>query len=109
MTAKAFAIVCVTAPDLKTARRLAKAALLARLAACVNLVEGIQSHYWWRGKLLAEPEVLLLIKTRKAHLPALEKLIIKQHPYEVPEFIVLPLSAGSPRYLAWLTQSVAAR
>jgi periplasmic divalent cation tolerance protein len=97
-----FALVLVTAPDLKTARALAKAALKARLVACANLVPKMESHYWWQGKMESGAEVLLILKTSKSRLAALEKLILAQHPYTTPEFLVLPLSAGSQKYLAWL-------
>jgi periplasmic divalent cation tolerance protein len=101
-SAAKFAIVLVTAPDLKTARALVKAALQARLIACANLVPKIESHYWWQGKIESSAEVLLILKTRKAKLAALEKLILAEHPYDTPEFLVLPLVAGSKKYLAWL-------
>ena len=97
-----FALVLVTAPDLKTARALARAALAARLIACANLVPKIESHYWWRGKIESGAEVLLVLKTTQARLAALEKLIRARHPYDTPEFIVLPVRAGSRKYLAWL-------
>jgi len=100
-----FSLVLVTAPDLKTARALAKAALKARLVACVNLVPKIESHYWWRGKMESGAEVLLVLKTAKAKLAALEKLILSRHPYDTPEFLALPLSAGSRKYLDWLAAS----
>lgn len=100
-----FAIVLVTTPDLKTARALAKAALRARLIACANLIPKVESHYWWQGKLEASAEILLILKSQKSKLVALEKLILAQHPYDTPEFLVLPLSAGSQRYLAWLAAS----
>jgi periplasmic divalent cation tolerance protein len=102
-----FAIVLVTAPDLKTARALAKAALQARLIACANLVPKIESHYWWQGKIESGAEVLLILKTQKSKLAALEKLVLAQHPYDTPEFLVLPLVAGSKKYLAWLAGSCA--
>ena len=98
-------IVLVTAPDLKTARRLARAALKAKLIACANLVPKIESHYWWQGKLERGHEVLMLLKATRRTLPKLEKLILKLHPYDTAEFVVLPLSHGSARYLAWWGQS----
>ena len=101
-----FRLVLVTAPDLKTARSLAQAALTARLVACANLVPKIESHYWWQGKLEASAEVLILFKTTLAKLAALEKLIVAQHSYETPEFITLPLAEGNAKYLAWLADSV---
>jgi periplasmic divalent cation tolerance protein len=104
-SAAGFAIVLVTAPDLKTARRLAKFALQARLIACANLVPKIESHYWWQGKIESGSEVLLVLKTRKPRLAALEKLMLEKHPYDTPEFLVLPLNAGNPGYLGWLTEN----
>lgn len=101
-SAPQFAIVLVTAPDLKTARRLTRAALEARLIACANLVPHVESHYWWQGKIESGAEILLILKTLKAKLPALEKLILARHPYDTPEVLVLPLKAGTRRYLDWL-------
>jgi periplasmic divalent cation tolerance protein len=76
--------------------------LQARLIACANLVPKIESHYWWQGKIESGAEVLLILKTRKAKLAALEKLVLAQHPYDTPEFLVLSLVAGSKKYLDWL-------
>lgn len=101
-------VVLVTAPDLKTARALARAALEAKLVACANLVPEIESHYWWRGKLEQSREVLLVMKTTLARLTALEQMILARHPYDTAEFVVLPLGAGSTKYLAWIDASVAA-
>jgi periplasmic divalent cation tolerance protein len=105
-TAARYALVLVTAPDLKTARALARAALEARLIACANLVPRVESHYWWQGRLERGAEVLLVLKTTRARLAALEKLVLARHPYDTPEFLVLPLQAGTARYLAWLGASV---
>lgn len=105
-TAARYAAVLVTAPDLKTARALARAALEARLIACANLVPRVESHYWWQGRLERGAEVLLVLKTTRARLAALEKLVLARHPYDTPEFLVLPLQAGTARYLAWLDASV---
>jgi periplasmic divalent cation tolerance protein len=97
-----FAIVLVTAPNLKTARALAKAALQAHLIACANLVPKIESHYWWHGKIESGAEVLLVLKTQKSKLAVLEKLVLARHPYDTPEFLVSSLSAGNKKYLDWL-------
>ena len=97
-----FSLVLVTAPDLKTARRLARAALRKRLAACANLIPGLESHYWWRGKIESCREVLLLFKTRASRLRKLERLILAEHPYDTPEFVAFRLTTGTERYLAWL-------
>jgi len=102
MATTSFAVVLVTAPDMKTARALGQSALKAKLVACANLVPKIESHYWWRGNIESGAEVLLILKTPKVKLAALEKLILSQHPYNTPEFLVLPASAGSKRYLKWV-------
>jgi periplasmic divalent cation tolerance protein len=107
MKAMNFRLALVTAPDLKTARRLARAALEARLIACANLVPRIESHYRWQGKIERGAEVLLILKTTKARLARLEKLIITTHPYDTPEFIVVPLNDGNRRYLDWIEASCA--
>jgi periplasmic divalent cation tolerance protein len=99
-------VVLVTAPDLKTARKLARAALEARLIACANLIPKIESHYWWQGKIESGAEVLMVLKTSTTRLPALEKLIVAQHPYDTPEFLVLPISRGNKRYLDWVAESM---
>jgi periplasmic divalent cation tolerance protein len=104
--ATAFRLVLVTAPDLKVARALAKAALSAKLVACANFVPRIESHYWWQGKLEASTEVLITFKTSRAKVAALEKLIGAKHPYDTPEFIALPLAEGNAKYLKWLAGSV---
>jgi periplasmic divalent cation tolerance protein len=104
-TANPFKLVLVTAPDRKTARRLARVALSRRLIACANLVPGVESHYWWQGKRERAAEVLLLLKATRRTLPELEQLILKLHPYDTAEFVVLPITHGSARYLDWWQQS----
>ena len=104
--ASQYAVVLITSPDLRVARVLAKAALTERLVACANLVPKIESHYWWQGKMESSAEVLIIFKTTKAKLKALEKLIVAKHPYDTPEFIVLPITAGNKRYLDWVGASV---
>src|SRR6478609_4793013 len=102
-----FRIVFVTTPDLKTARRLARLALEKRLIACANLVPRIESHYRWQGRLEQGDEVLMVMKTTVARVGALEKLIVAQHPYETPEFVVMNLGGGAKKYLTWLVECCA--
>ena len=102
MAAAQFRIALVTAPDLKTARRLARAALTARLIACANLIPRIESHYRWQGKIEREQEVLMILKTTAKCVAKLEKLIVSRHPYDTPEFVILALRGGNKRYLNWL-------
>src|SRR5215472_6792628 len=100
-TRNRFVLVLVTAPELKTARRLARSALKQRLIACANLIPKAESHYWWREKLETSAEVLMLLKTTTRRLTALEKLVVAEHPYDTPEFIVMGLKQGNRRYLDW--------
>jgi len=102
-----YRVVLVTAPKITVARKLARLVLEERLAACVNIVRDVESHYWWEGKVCRDAEVLLVMKTAKARLKALEKQVIATHPYDTPEFVVLPVEAGSKRYLDWLGASMA--
>ena len=108
MATRNFKIVLVTAPDLKTGRRLARAALEARLIACANLVPKIESHYRWQGRVEQSAEVLLLLKTSPARLAALEKLILAKHPYDTPEFVVLNPVGGNKSYLTWWAECLRA-
>jgi periplasmic divalent cation tolerance protein len=101
-----FAVVLVAAPNLKTARRLAGQAVKDRLAACVNIMPGLESHYAWKGKVEKAREVLLVMKTTRRQLPALWAYIRDAHPYETPEFLVLSVAGGSKGYLEWLAANV---
>lgn len=94
-------LVFVTAPDADVARRIARAALQARTAACANLLPAVESHYWWRGNLESSSEVLIIFKTREDLLRELEALVIDQHPYDTPEFVAVPVNAVNAKYLSW--------
>ena len=96
-------VVLVTCSSPAEARRIARAVVEARLAACVNIVPGaVQSIYRWKGKVESARERLLLIKTSRRRLAKLRKTVEQLHSYDVPEFIALPIAAGSPAYLAWM-------
>jgi periplasmic divalent cation tolerance protein len=103
---RTHAVVLVTTPNLQAARALIEIVLHQKLAACVNLVRGLESYYWWKGQLERSTEVLLLIKTRRALLPKLERAVLDHHPYDTPEFVVLNIAAGSESYLRWIDSSV---
>lgn len=97
-----FCVVLITAPRGPKAGTLAKGLVTARLAACVNVVPGIVSHYRWKGKVQRDNECLLVAKTSTARLPALKRWIAENHPYETPELIALSVADGSKSYLSWL-------
>ncbi len=103
-----YRVVLVTAPDAKIARKLAVGLVARRLAACVNEVPGLTSHYRWKGKLCSDREILLIIKTRAALFPKLKRFVRENHPAQVPELISLDIREGSRDYLAWLSQETRA-
>lgn len=106
--ARNMRIVLLTCPTLALARKIARAVVQKRLAACVNVVRSpVESFYTWKGKLETAREHLLLIKTSAARLPQLEREVRRLHTYDVPEFIALPITDGSADYLSWLSESVA--
>lgn len=100
-------VVLVTAPEVETARRIALQVLGSQLVACVNLVPGIESHYWWQGRLESGQEVLMVMKTTAGRIPALKEAVLAAHPYDTAAFVVLPIESGSERYLDWIRASVA--
>lgn len=105
--ARDLRVVLVTCPSVPLARKIARAVVQERLAACVNVVRSpVESFYTWKGKLESAREHLLLIKTTAARLPQLEREVKRLHTYEVPEFVVLEITGGSDEYLAWLADSV---
>ena len=105
--AKNMRIVLVTCPSLALARKIARAAVQKRLAACVNVVRNpVESFYTWKGKLETAREHLLLLKTTTARLPQLEREVKRLHTYDVPEFIALPITEGSREYFDWIAASL---
>jgi periplasmic divalent cation tolerance protein len=96
-----YCMVITTAPDREEAEKLARGILENRLAACVQL-SGISSFFFWDEQIQQDDEVSLFIKTTGKRYADLESYIREYHPYDVPEIIRLPITAGLPEYLAWL-------
>ena len=100
-------VVLVTCSSTAEARRIARGVVQARLAACVNILPGaVTSIYRWKGKVESAKERLLLMKTSRKRLAKLRAAVERLHSYEVPEFIALPIVAGSPAYLDWIEENL---
>jgi len=97
-------LVLTTIGNIEQARRIARDMVDARLAACVSCVPGVVSFYRWSGRAEEDGEILLLIKSTRERLEELKAHLLRIHPYEVPEFLVLPLSDGGEPYLRWLME-----
>jgi periplasmic divalent cation tolerance protein len=99
-----YIVVYVTAPE-NEAAELAKNLVEERLVACVNIVPGLRSIYWWQGKVEDEPEVLCIMKTRGNLFESLRDRVRELHSYEVEEIIALPIMAGNQPYLDWIKEN----
>jgi periplasmic divalent cation tolerance protein len=102
-----YRIVLVTCASIAEARKIGRNVVEKKLAACANIVTRIESIYRWKGKVERAREVLVLLKTTANRLAELEREVKRVHSYEVPEFIVLRIAAGSKEYHAWLGASTA--
>lgn len=99
-------LVVSTFPDLESARKIARALVEEKLAACVNLLPQVESLYRWKGKIETANEVLAFIKTTIGKYQQLEQRLRALHSYEVPEIIALRPQEGLPDYLNWIVESV---
>ncbi len=95
-------LVFTNLPDDASAEKLSRQLVEARAAACVNRLAACISTYRWNNDIETAAEVPLLIKTTRAAYPRVEKLIRESHPYELPEIIAVPVTAGFPAYLDWV-------
>jgi periplasmic divalent cation tolerance protein len=95
-------MVMSNAPNKESAHALARALVEAKLAACVNILAGVQSVYRWQGKIEQAEEVTLLIKTTHQNYAKLQQTMVSAHPYDVPELIALPITEGYAPYLQWV-------
>jgi periplasmic divalent cation tolerance protein len=101
-----FVVVLTTVGADFDAKPLARALVELRLAACVNIIDRVQSIYRWEGTVTEDGEQLLLIKTADDRIAPLREELLRHHPYSVPEFVVLPIAETSASYGAWLLESV---
>ena len=99
-------IISLTTPDEETAQNIACKILEKRLAACVQIIPGITSRYWWKGEIDATVEVKLQIKTFARHFQSLTEEIEKLHSYEVPEIIQTTITNISAKYLTWMEKEM---
>lgn len=95
-------VVFITTANRGEAESISRVLLEDRLIACVNIIGGVDSWFWWKGKKEKAREYLLIAKTRKALFNKLVKAVKKEHSYDVPEIIAIPIIAGYEPYLDWI-------
>lgn len=95
-------VVFCTVGKVEEAHAIARTLVERRLAACVNVVPRVASHYRWKNELVRDEESLLVIKTRKDRFEALRTAVVSAHSHEVPELVALPIEAGHAPYLSWI-------
>ncbi|MBW1989591.1 MAG: divalent-cation tolerance protein CutA [Deltaproteobacteria bacterium] len=94
--------VYMTAGSMEEANKVADALISERLAACVNILPGMRSCYYWKGKVERDEEVVLIAKSKEALLPLLVEKVKEVHSYEVPCVVSIPISGGNPDFLDWI-------
>ena len=102
MIGRDYLVVFITATTAEEAGRIADILVSERKAACVNIISGLHSRFWWQGKIDSADEALLIVKTKAGLLDELIGLVKQNHSYEVPEVIALPIVGGNQDYLKWI-------
>ena len=102
-------MIYITAGSKDEAAMIGKALVKARLAACVNIIENMNSMYMWNGKLQDDKETILIAKTTMARVPDLIEKVIALHSYDCPCIVSLPVADGNPAFLKWITDEVQPR
>lgn len=97
-----FVVILVTCASMKEARGIVNSLLTKRLIACANIISGVQSEFWWQGRINRAKEVLVLIKAKSGNFKTIESEVKRIHSYEVAEIIALPIVKGSKDYLKWV-------
>lgn len=101
-----FVVIFVTASTEEEAKKIESTLLDQRKAACVNIILGIKSSFWWKGEIETAQEVLLVIKTKTSKLNEIIRIVKEIHSYETPEVIALPIIGGNEDYLRWIGKEV---
>ena len=99
-------VVLITAGSDDEAQKIAEALVKQRKAACVNILPGVRSVFWWQDSLDSDQELLLIVKTRESRLGHIISLVKELHSYDTPEIIALPIIGGSQDYLEWVDREV---
>ena len=102
----AYIVLLITASNIEEANKIAEVLLNQRKAACLNIVPGVSSLFWWQGKVDSAQESLLIVKTKASLLPEVISLVKGVHSYDVPEIIALPIVGGNQDYLEWIDKEV---
>lgn len=106
MSKQNFIVVIITSPSKDNALKIKNVLLEKKLAACINIVNEVDSFFWWKGKIEKAKETLMLIKTKRDVLKTLITEVKKIHKYAVPEIITLPIIEGNKDYLDWIVESL---
>lgn len=101
-----YCTIFTTVPSREDGVKLARLLVAKKLAACANLLNGVESYFWWKKKIETAYECLLIFKTEAAKSKPAISTLKKLHPYQVPEIIVLPIVDGYPPYLKWISDSL---
>ena len=101
-----FIIIFVMCGSRKEAQLIANTLLREKIVACANIIPGIQSKFWWKGKINKANETMLILKTIKANFKKAEARIKRLHSYDIPEIVAVPIAAGSSDYLNWIRSAV---
>ena len=99
-------VVFITAKDIVEAKTISDQLLEKKLIACANIIEGVQSVFWWQGKIDQAKETLIVLKSKQDLFKKIVKTVKAHHSYEVPEIIALPIIDGNPDYLKWIDEFV---
>ena len=102
----ALSLIYVTAPTKEEAQTIGRALLEKKIAACINLIEGMESHYWWEGKIESARECVLIVKTTDDKVDSAIAVVKAMHSYTTPCAISWKIEKGNPGYVKWLEESV---